>query len=414
MSDAVYEKEEKAGSIKTILVVVLIILLVPILTVGILYATSDAFKQTTNNVLSVMPGPVGNYFRSLPSPEDQNLLKQRIAKHYITMDVDRIVDKMLVIKAADERLYGDLLFLMNRENPRKMADVTAKLQIALINDNTLLRILAEVEEEQLQRSSALSNYLNGLNKSAGLQELKRMVGRNEIRNDELGILFQQLSRNTAAFYLRYLESPLEQQIRNQVPGSIMEEIDKEIVRQINHEKELLLTSQLYEHKRTEELVPLLTTTDQHSLADIAYIFHQLNLNKAGKVLARADSQEFIQALTSEMVMQEQLLESREGKTRHLVEALSMFQEHNNRVRDLAVVYQRMEMAELASLVERMVVSNTIVTQRVFSPEEQIVITEEQLILDVLNQMRPALISELLGQLSTPRAVLLSQRLYGSR
>ena len=412
MSEAMNEKEEKSGSLRTILIVVLIVLLVPILTVGILYATSDAFKQSTNNVLSVLPGPAGSYFRSLPSPEDQVILKQQIAKHYITMDVDRIVDKLLVIKAENEGLYGELLFLMNRENPRKMSDVTEKLQLALINDDTLLRILGEVEQEQLARSSEISTYLNSLRKPLGIEELKRMIDNGEIKNDELGTLFQQLPIDTGAFYLRYMDASLVQQIRNGIPGSLMANLDKEVTRQLSHDKDLNLQAQLYERRRSEELVPLLTTEDEHPIADLAYIYHQLSLDKAGKVLARSESQEFIQRLTSEMTMLETLLVSREGKTRHLAEALSLHQEYNRRVQELAGVYQRMELEELAPLVERMIVSNTIVTQHVFSPDEQIVITEEQLVLDALNRMRPALISELLGQLSTPRAVLLSQKMYG--
>lgn len=412
MSEAINEKEGKSGSLKTILVVVIIVLLAPILTVGILYVSIDTFKQSTNNVLSVLPGPAGNYFRSLPSPEDQDLLKQQIAKHYITMDVDRIVDKLLVIKAEDESLYGDLLFMMNRENPRKMSDVTEKLQIALINDDTLLRILDEVQQEQLDRTSDISTYLNSLKRASGIEELKRMIERGEIKSNELGTIFQQLSVDTGAFYLRYLDATLTQQIRNQLPGSVMESLEKEITRQLTHEKDLILKAQLYERRRTDELVHLLTTEDEHPLADLAFIYHQTSLEKAGRVLARSESQEFIQALTSEMMVQEALLESREGQTRRLAEALSLYQEYNQKVQELSGVYQRMELDELAPLVERMIVSNTIVTQHIFSPEEQIVITEEQLVLDALNRMKPALISELLGQLSTPRAVLLSQKLYG--
>lgn len=412
MSEAMNEKTEKSGSLRTILIVVVIVLLVPILTVGILYVTSDDFKQSTNNVLSVLPGPAGNYFRSLPSPEDQIILKEQIATHYISMDVDRIVDKLLVIKAEDEELYGELLFLMNRENPRKMSDVTEKLQLALINNDTLLRILGEVEQEQITKSSEISTYLTSLRKPLGIDELKRMIENGEIKNDELGPLFQQLPIDIGAFYLRYMDASLVQQIRNSIPGSLMANLDKEVTRQLSHDNDLNLKAQLYERRRPEELIPLLTTEDEHPIADLAYIYHQLSLDKAGKVLARSESQEFVQMLTSEMTILESLLETREGKTRHLAEALSLHQEYNRRVQELAGVYQRMELEELAPLVERMIVSNTIVTQHIFSPDEQIVITEEQLVLDALNRMKPALISELLGQLSTPRAVLLSQKMYG--
>lgn len=413
MSEAIQEKEEKAGSLKTILIVVLVVLLIPIVTIGVLYISNESFKQSTNNVLSLIPGPVGNYFRSLPTPEDQEILKREIARHYITMDRDRIVDKLLVIRAEDEQLYQELLILMNRENPRKMADVTEKLHRALVNDDTLLRILEEVEQDRLTRSSSLSSYLTALSRPDAVNEIQRMHRSGEIRSDELGQLFSQFSPVQAAYFMRYLDDSLVQQVRNQLPGSLLTEIDKQLAAQLNHEQALIQQSNLYSSKRIEDLVPLLTTENEHKVVDLAFLYHQLSASRGGRILARSDDAEFIQLLLREMMQQEKLVESREGKTKQLTEAVSVHQEYNQKVQELVSVYQRMELAELAPLVERMLVSNTIVQQHIFSPEDQIVITEEQLVLDVLNKMKPALISDLLGQLSTPRAVLLSQKLYGN-
>ncbi|SMP47232.1 hypothetical protein [Anoxynatronum buryatiense] len=412
MSEAIQERDEKAGSFKTILIVVLVVLLIPIVTIGVLYVSNESFKQSTNNILSLIPGPAGNYFRSLPTPEDQDILKREIARHYITMDQDRIVDKLLVIRAEDEQLYQDLLLMMNRENPRKMADVTEKLQRAFVNDDTLLRILEEVEQDLLVRSSSLSSYLTSLSRPDAVNEIQRMHRSGEIRSDELGQLFHQFAPAQAAYYMRYLDDSLVQQVRNQLPGSLLSEIDKQVASQLSHEQGLIQQSNLYSSKRVKELIPLLTTENEHPLTDLAFLYHQLSVSKGGRILARSEDPEITQQLLKEMMQLEKLVESREGKTKQLTEAVSVYQDYNRKIQELVAVYQRMDLAELAPLVERMLVSNTIVQQHIFSPEDQIVITEEQLVLDVLNEMRPALISELLGQLSTPRAVLLSQRLYG--
>ncbi|MEN1759448.1 hypothetical protein [Anoxynatronum sibiricum] len=412
MSEAIQERDEKTGSFKTILIVVLVVLLIPIVTIGVLYVSNESFKQSTNNVLSLIPGPAGNYFRSLPTPEDQDVLKRDIARHYITMDQDRIVDKLLVIRAEDEQLYQDLLLMMNRENPRKMADVTEKLQRAFVNDDTLVRILEEVEQDLLARSSALSSYFTSLTRPNAVNEIQRMHRSGEIRSEELGQLFHQFAPAQAAYYMRYLDDSLVQQVRNQLPGSLLSEIDKQVAFQLSHEQVLIQQSNLYSRKRVDELIPLLTTENEHPLTDLAFLYHQMSVSKGGRILARSEDPEMMQQLLKEMMQLEQLVESRDGRTNQLTEAVSVYQDYNRKVQELVAVYQRMDLAELAPLVERMLVSNTIVQQHIFSPEDQIVITEEQLVIDVLNKMKPALISELLGQLSTPRAVLLSQKLYG--
>ena len=412
MAEVLKEQEEKSGSGKAIIVIVLIILMIPVVTVGILYAASDDFRRSTNEVLTVLPGSAGAYFRSLPNPEDQEVLKREIARHYITMDADRIADKLLIIRSEDEKLYQEIVLLMNRENPRKMADVNEKIQRALVRDDTLQRILEEVEQEKTARTSQLSAYLSSMTDPEAISELERMVGNNDIRIEELGHLFIQLPQEKAAAYLRYASDSLNQQVRNQLPATVQMQLDQEITTLLNRERRLIELAELYEKKVKDELVPILTTTDEHRIQDLAVIYHQMTLNKAGNILARTDNSDFKKQLYEEMKTQEALVLTRENRTRQLAEAVSLYQEYHQRVRELAAVYQRMEMNELAPLVERMLVSNTIVKQHIFSPDEQIVITEEQLVIDVLNQMRPVTISELLGQMSAPRAVLLSQKLYG--
>ena len=412
MAEVLKEQEEKSGSGKAIIVIVLIILMIPVVTVGILYAASDDFRRSTNEVLTVLPGSAGAYFRNLPNPEDQEVLKREIARHYITMDADRIADKLLIIRSEDEKLYQEIVLLMNRENPRKMADVNEKIQRALVRDDTLQRILEEVEQEKTARTSQLSAYLSSMTDPEAISELERMVGNNDIRIEELGHLFIQLPQEKAAAYLRYASDSLNQQVRNQLPATVQMQLDQEITTLLNRERRLIELAELYEKKVKDELVPILTTTDEHRIQDLAVIYHQMTLNKAGNILARTDNSDFKKQLYEEMKTQEALVLTRENRTRQLAEAVSLYQEYHQRVRELAAVYQRMEMNELAPLVERMLVSNTIVKQHIFSPDEQIVITEEQLVIDVLNQMRPVTISELLGQMSAPRAVLLSQKLYG--
>jgi hypothetical protein len=412
MSESFSDKAGKSSSYKMIVVIVLVVLMIPVVTVGILYAGSENFRQTTQRVMAVVPGPIGNYFSSLATPDEQTALKHEIARHYITLDEDRIVDKLLMIRAEDEKLYNELLILLNRENPRKMSGIADRLQLSLINDDTLQRILEEVNQDRLAKNTALSAYLNTLSKPDAIAEIERMFSTGEIKTNEMGLLFQQFSPGQAAFYLRYLNSHLALQLRNQLQGSAMLEIDKQITAQLTYEKNMLNQAGQYENKGITELVPLLTTEEHHSINDLALIFHHMNLTLGGKILSRAEDPEILQRLYKEMMILEGLPEYRQGKTIQLTESVRINRDYLHKVNELVNVYQRMNLEELAPLVERMMVSNTIVRQHIFSPEEQIVITEEQLVLDVLSRMKPTLISDLLSQLSTPRAVLLSQKLYG--
>ncbi|RQD68213.1 MAG: hypothetical protein D5S00_09145 [Tindallia sp. MSAO_Bac2] len=411
MAEAIEEKDGKSGTYKSIIIVALVILLIPIVTVGVLYATSDSFRNTTNDVFSYLPGPVGNYFSAIPSPEEQDELKQEIAKHYIGMDEDRIVDKLLILKGEDEDLYNELRHIMSRENPRKMTNVNEKLQRALLQDGSLQRILEEIEQDQEAYASEISGYISSLSLPAGIREIERLYAAGELRPGELGSVFQQFSANKAADFLRYLNENIAQQVRTQIPSSLRSEIDRNIENQLTREIQLINKASLYEKKSVADTIPLIGSDDHHSMQELAFIYHQFPLERGGRVLSEVDDADFIQNLYDEMLLLEDLVETRSGKTRQLGESVTFHRNYRQKVRDMVDVYQRMEMEELAPLVERMLVSNTIIEQHVFSPDEQIVKTEENLVLDILRGMRTSDVSELMGQLSTPRAALLSQKLY---
>lgn len=411
MAEEIQEQEKKSGSYKIIIIIALVVLLIPVITVGILYSTSDTFRHTTNDVFSHIPGPVGNHFSSIPSLDEQDDLKQEIAKYYIGLDEDRIVDKLLILRGEDEELYHEIRHRMSRENPRKMANINEKLQRALLQDGSLQRILEEIEQDQEAFTSEIADYLSSQSLPAGIKEMERLYAAGEIRNHELAAIFNQFPTELSADYLRYLDENLAQQARVGMPSSLRSEIDRKIENKLSREAELLEKANLYSKKSIAEILPLMGGVESFTLQELAFLYHQFPLEKGGRILSQVDDADLIQPLYDEMLKLEQLVDARQGKTGQLGESVTFHRNYKQKVRDLVDVYQRMEMEELAPLVERMLVSNTIIEQKIFSQDEQIVKTEENLVLDVLRGMRTADVSALMGELSTPRAALLSQKLY---
>ncbi|SDY91648.1 hypothetical protein [Tindallia californiensis] len=411
MAEEIEVTQDKSSSYKIIIIIALFILLIPILTVAILYNTNESFKDTTNNVFVHIPGPVGNYFRSIPSPDEQDELKLEIAKYYIGMDEDRIVDKLLILKGEDEDLYNELRHIMSRENPRKMTNVNERLQRAFLQDGSLQRILEEIEQDQEVFAIETANYITSLSLPAGVKEMERLYSAGEIGSKELGDIFRQFSEAKAADYLRYIDDNIAQQVRVQIPSNFRSAIDRNIENQLAREAQLINKASLYESKSVNDTLPLIGSDQHHSIQELAFIYHHFPTDRGGRILSEVNDMDFIQDLYDEMLLLEELIAARDGKTRHLGEAVTFYRNYQQKVKDMVDVYQRMGMDELAPLIERMLVSNTIIEQHIFSPEEQIVKTEENLVLDVLRGMRTADISELMGELSTPRAALLSQKIY---
>ncbi len=58
------KKEEKGGALKTILILLLVLIVLPVGVLSGFYFLSNTFQIEANKILSSMPGPVGTYLNS--------------------------------------------------------------------------------------------------------------------------------------------------------------------------------------------------------------------------------------------------------------------------------------------------------------------------------------------------------------
>ncbi len=226
----------------------------PLIIMGIMYFSNENFKDNANQFLSTLPGNLGGYFQSIPTKDEKESIKKVIAKSYLDLDHERIVDKLLIIKGEDQELYNDLIVLMNKENPKKMANVKEDLRLSNFNIDPLSRILNEIKEDSIEKINTLQKYYTSLNLAKALKEIERTHANNEISIDELAILFQNLKTDLAADYLYYLDEELTRQIQFKLPHETLIGIEKELEKIESDYKKLLDLTLLYENKTIDEEV----------------------------------------------------------------------------------------------------------------------------------------------------------------
>src|SRR5690606_206212 len=101
------KEDVKQRSFAKILSIILIAFIsLPLMTMTLMYFSNDGFRDNANKVLSGLPGRLGNYFGSAPTKEEREEIKKNIARYYIDLDQNRIVDKLLIIKGEDQQLYN--------------------------------------------------------------------------------------------------------------------------------------------------------------------------------------------------------------------------------------------------------------------------------------------------------------------
>jgi len=404
------EQLNKNSIFKTILIIVISFISLPLIILTIMYFSNEDFKDNANKVLSVLPGKAGVYFQSVPTKMEREDIKKDIAKHYITLDENRILDKLLIVKGENEQLYSDLVVLMSKENPNKMKKVKEQLKVLKIKEDPINRILDEIDKESEEKINSLQKYYTSLKLSQAIDEIERTYASNEISIDELVRLFQNLKAEQAAKYAFYLNDDIVKQIEYKLPKDVLRGIEKKKQELKNNQKKLLDLSLEYENKKNEETLMELGNTNQYSMEQLAVIFKGLSINKSARVLSKINDKDFMLTLFDEINHLQYLQKEEPSVSPSIMKGITVYKEYDNKINELSVIYDKTTVEELAKMLEIMLKRNETYQKHDLTEKEQITFTEEELVIDVLKKLKPTKVAEILEMMSENTRITLSKKL----
>lgn len=408
------KEKKKTNVFIAILLILVIILGAPLAALTFTYFISEEFQYLTNEFMSEFPLGVGRYFANLPTREEKEKIKLQIAKHYVLMDIDRIVDKLTIIRKEDQQLFNDLLVIMNGMNSRKMQEVNEILRSRVLEGNILQRTLKEIHNEEIAYVDEIIKHITSLPISAAVAEIEKMVVGGKLTNEQLDLFFRTLDSQVAAKYLIYLDDKTTFNIMRNLPSTNRNEFEKIIASIDKKYKNLQEIADIYAKGSISEAVNDLTNIEKYNINELAVIFLQMGVKDAAEILVHAADNEFILSLV-EAINEREILNSlrdEESKSfsKSLVPAIDAFRNYEIRLNELSQIYEEMEVAEVADLMSRMLRRNQIFKQVELPNGERVSFTEEQLVIDILNNFKHNLIASILGELDTREAVELSQKL----
>ncbi len=420
---AVIEEKSKGGSIKKTLFTIFVILIsIPLIIVGIMYLSNRGFRDSTNNFLSKqLPGKTGQYFETFPTVRDEREMKENIAKYYLSLEEDRAVDKLLIIRGEtslltnkNRDLHEELISFMYRENRTKAKNIEKKLNEILMNSkfekDPYIRILDEVEKQNNEKIENMQKYYTSLITVEAVQEIERTHASNEITLDELSIVFERFKPDQAAKYLFYMDSELEAQIRFKLSKEALRSIEKKLEELENNQIKTLELASIYENKSTDEAVVEIGNTNKYNIEQLALIYKNLSLNKSSKILSNVDDNDFMLTLFNEINHYEKLNKERPTTSAIIMNGVTIYKDYKEKVDELVDVYQKADQEELTKMIETMLKRNEIYKKHVLKESEQIVFTEEQLVIDVLGRLKPNKVASILDELEEGDRISLSKKI----
>lgn len=390
------KKNNKTFKLITIFLISLIV--IPLSIVSLIYNSNKTFKNNVNNLLSKMPGIVGEYFRNYPTETERNEKISYLSSHFIALDSNIAADKLYIIKKDDEKLYVDIIRGMNSISVSKTEDIVVKVRNMELRKDLLFSIYDEAQKEENERflsevarfekQDILTSLLETEKRFADREFLK-IIG--EVKEDKLGEI------------LYYIDSDIRSYILDTFKEDKKTLIEGIIYEKTNEVNTLVDIAKVYETKPIDVAINAIGNTDNYSQYKLGVIYKNLSILKSAELLSNIKDEEFIEGLFASIMREEELTKSDTNITGDISKAMEFLNEYGNKIKDLVAIYEKMSPEKVAKIVEQMMKNTNTITSFELSVDEVYELSDSIIIVDVLSKMKNQTLSKVLDFMEPDKA-----------
>ncbi|MGB3368587.1 MAG: hypothetical protein WBA54_13920 [Acidaminobacteraceae bacterium] len=402
--------KKKGGSIKTILLILVIFVILPTLVLGSVYYFSDPFKDKVNSFASNVPGPLGNYFSALPTAGEVSDQIKTIGDYMLSVETQRAVDKMLVIKSEDEVVYNQVVKSMLRLNPNRTEAILEEIRRSTVKKDLIANTIDQIDKESVDDLTLQADYLQSLSTSTAIEEMKKIISSSINGYKDLAKILSIMDPLKAAELMGFLSDDDFSKTMQYVESEKANLIKTELVAESSRETELKHIAEIYSTDNIAKLVDLIGNTDNYTISELAVLYKELGTVKAGEILSRISDDEFVFDLINNIKGSEILASGEDKITKDILNSLKIHKEFDDNIKELTDIYVKMSSDKVASLIKNLVRNSSDPKVYTLESGENIVITDEALALGVLNNFTQNKVSEILGLLDDNLATDLSKKM----
>ena len=403
-------KQKKSWKVRLMLIILVIILLLSILT--FLYFNNKSFNSKANNILSKLPGALGEYFYSSSDSDDvdSEYKKEYLANHFLSLDSNTAADKLYIIKGEDEKLYAEIIRIMNSNSPTKTSEIITIVRNREQSKNILSSIYDEVKDSNESKFLDEVNRLENQDLLNTINEITKRVEKDKEFRDNISEIFTVMDEEKAAEILYYLDESLKDDILFSLEDNIRSTIEAKLSAKKAEYLKLVDLASLYEVKPVETAVEEIGNTEIYTIDELGTIYRNLSILKSAEILSKVDDDDFIQELFNSIRKQEELSGDEKSITGEISKTIQFMSEYNKKIDDLVSVYEKMNPNKVAKIVEKMMENDTTVTHLEIFSESAYEITDSTIVIDVLSRMGNKTLSSIMNYISTDKASKLTQML----
>ena len=402
------QQNKKRGKRKWVIILTAIVL--PILILSLLYFNNMSFKLRVNNLLSRVPGGIGDRFKTLPTDFDSQEKKAFLADYYLSLEPADAADKLYIIKKDDEQLYSEIIRLMNSNSSSKTGEIITLVRSLESRKDLLSSIYDEVQAEKEKQFQGEVSRLESQDLTLTIHEIENRYEKEADFKERLPQILSQMNENRVVNILFYIEDGLRGEILNKLDRDLKARLDNKLVSKNMERNNLISLASFYEAKPSDELLDEIGNSEKFSFEELGIIYKNLSILKSAEVLSQIEDDGFKEQLFTAIRREEELTGEESSVINDISRAVQFMTEYNSKIDDLVSTYNRMSPDRVARIVEKMMENEDTVTSLEINSEPLYEISDATIIVDVLSRMNNKTLSNIMDNMKTDNASKLTQML----
>lgn len=410
IQDDLTAKESRFGALKTAILVVLGLLIIGIVSSTILYFTNSGVK--TN--IDALAKRVGLFQPKSESELQVDTRIKELSSYYLSLDIPRAADKLYALKQEDKKLYEELFSYMIGENSLKASKIRDEIKLKEAKEDTLQREYEAMQTAiNVQRSTDSTHYA-----SLGVRGAINAIEESLTYNMDFTTMAKTLETmqpNFVAKLLHYMNPTYSTELELSLSKEFYDTVKKEKEKYDEFLRKNTSMSQVYNKMDAVLAAAKLQESTEFNLDDLGLIFSKMDYFKAAEILNKFSDDKYVSQVLESIKNYEDLESTFEGSLSTVIsDSLRVLEEYERDTTNLRKAYEKMQSADLADIVDTMTNQNPSYKEYVIDDVRKFRITEQDMLVQVLKQAKPTVVSNLLSELKntdrTQKAALLSREL----
>lgn len=395
---------------KNILIALVVFLVIPALVIWGLYSFSPEFKLMSNGILSQVPGSIGNYFNSIPTPQDDEKQLVTIANYLISLDQKQAVDKLNLIENDDPATYENVIRSMVRLDPTKTEKILEEKRRQSLKPNVVQSTLEQIGQEQIDDYKKQAAILQDLSLNDRIKAFQEMLTKRIDGFEYIAALATYMTPDKVGEVVPYLDSNSLKGIYAEMDETTSMAIKSYLSSQDKLKITLSHTAQILAGKPMDQLVSQLSSVDVYPLEELVAIFEVLGPKRSGEILAKVNDDAYLTSLVNGIKESQLLHLGVDNFTGDLLKSLNIYKSYDDNISELVNIYSQVDDKKTAEIIKRLYWNTGQIKRYALENGQEIVISDQQLALDLLQSFPAKKIASVLSYLDNSISTEISTKL----